>query len=63
MKLKLARVVPVFKSGNPSLLTNYKFIYVLWYLSFYMKMRCYMITILNSDLSIVPSKHSLYTFE
>ena len=72
-ELKLARAVPIFKSGDPSLLTNYRPISVLSFFSkifekivYYIVsdicviMRCCMIISLGSDPDIVLSKHLLH---
>ena len=70
-ELKLARVVPIFKSGDPSFLTNYRPISVLSFFSkvfekivcnlvfdFLVIMKYCMITSLDSDQNIVLNKHS-----
>ena len=69
-ELKLARMVPIFKSGDPSLLANYRpilyfekifeKIFTIQYLIFYVKMIYYMITSLDLDPSIVLNKLSLH---
>ena len=40
-ELKLARVVPIFKSGDPSLLTNYRPISVLSFFQIFFEKNCY----------------------